>query len=106
MPNYLIQLSTTPEYLDGVLKEGFASREAYVKQLIEGLGGSLKSMYWAHGDTDAFVVAWVPEVNAITATLLAANRAGQVATSTVSLFTSDEMDEAAKSVPDYRPSGT
>ena len=106
MPNYLIRLSTGADYLDGVLKEGFASREAYVKELIEGLGGSLKGMYWAHGDADAYLVAWAPEVTQINAALLTANRAGQVSTSTVSLFTSEEMDQAAKILPEYRPPGT
>ncbi len=105
MPNYLIRLATTAEYVDGVLQEGFAAREAYVKELIEGLGGSLRSMYWAHGPDDAFLLAWAPEVEVINAALLAANRAGQVSTSTVALFTSEEMDEAARKLPEYRPPG-
>jgi len=48
---------------------------------------------------------WAPEVEVINAALLAANRAGQVSTSTVALFTSEEMDEAARKLPEYRPPG-
>ena len=48
---------------------------------------------------------WAPEVEVINAALLAANRAGQVSTSTVALFTSEETDEAARKLPEYRPPG-
>ncbi len=51
------------------------------------------------------MVAWVPEVSQLNAALLAANRAGQVSTSTVALFTSEEMDEAANQMPDYQAPG-
>lgn len=105
MPNYLIRISATAAYVDGLVREGFVAREAYVKQLIEGMGGSLRSCFWSHGEADGYLVVWAPDVEVVNAALLAANREGNLSTSTVSLFTSAEMDQATRRLPEYRAAG-
>ena len=46
MPTFALSGKYTPEALAAVRKDGFASREAAVKTLVESLGGKLVAFYW------------------------------------------------------------
>ncbi len=56
MAEYLVPASYVGEGVVGLLKEGGSSRRDAVARAAEALGGSLDSMYYAFGDTDAFVI--------------------------------------------------
>ena len=49
MAKFLIRAQYTPEGLQGAVKEGFASREDYLRGLIESLGGKTEAWYFSYG---------------------------------------------------------
>jgi uncharacterized protein with GYD domain len=105
MPKYLIQANYVGEGIKGLLKEGGSSRRAAIEKLVSSLGGSLESVYYAFGDTDVFVIVDMPDNASMTAVALAAGASGAVTVKTTVLMTPEEVDEAAKKTPDYRPPG-
>ena len=95
MAKYLIRASYVGEGVVGLLKEGGSSRRDAVARAAEALGGHLESMYYAFGDTDAFVIVDLPgNVSAVAASLVA-NATGTVKASYTVLITPEEVDEAA-----------
>ncbi len=105
MPKYLVQANYVGEGIKGLLKEGGSSRRAAIEKLVSSLGGSLESVYYAFGDTDVFVIVDMPDNASMTAVALAAGASGAVTVKTTVLMTPEEVDEAAKKTPDYRPPG-
>jgi uncharacterized protein with GYD domain len=106
MPKYLWQVSYTAQGAQGLKKDGGTARKAMVQKLAEQLGGNLESFYFAFGESDAFVVADLPDVTAAAALSLVVNGSGAVRLRTIPLITPEEMDAAAKKSPDYRPPGS
>jgi uncharacterized protein with GYD domain len=104
MPKFLFKISYSSEGLKGTLAEGFAKREAYIRDLASNMGLSVEALYWALGEDDAFIIFDGPSANAIAASL-AATSAGTGKISTVTLLTAAEMDEAASKLPTYRAPG-
>ena len=105
MPKYLLQVNYTAEGARGLVKDGGSARRAAAQKVAESLGGRIESMYFAFGDTDAYVIAEMPDnasVAAITLTLAASG--GATARTTV-LMTPEEMDQATRKSPVYRPPG-
>jgi uncharacterized protein with GYD domain len=105
MPKYLFQASYTTEGLKGLLKEGGSSRRDTIAQLVEGLGGSLESFYYAFGENDVIGVGDLPDNATAAAFSMAINASGAVTVKTVVLMTPEEADEAAKKTVAYRPPG-
>lgn len=105
MPKYLIQANYVGEGIKGLLKEGGSSRRGAIEKLVSSLGGSLESVYYAFGDTDVFVIVDMPDNASMTAVALAVGASGAVTVKTTVLMTPEEVDEAAKKTPDYRPPG-
>ena len=52
MAKYLFQGSYTVEGLRGVLREGGTKRREAVAQLVQALGGTLETFYYAYGGDD------------------------------------------------------
>ncbi len=105
MPKYLYTGSYTPEGLRGVLKEGGSGRREAVRQLIEGLGGSLEAFYFAFGENDFYLVVDLPDNVASTAGTLVVNASGAASLSTIVLLSPEDVDEATQRSADYRPPG-
>jgi uncharacterized protein with GYD domain len=105
MPKYLVKASYTTEGVKGVLKEGGSSRRDTVAKVIEGLGGTMESFYFAFGDDDVYATADLPDNVTAAAIALAVNSSGAVNVKTVVLMTPEEIDEASKRTVDYRPPG-
>ena len=105
MPKYLAKGSYSADGLKGLMKEGAASRRAAVQQVVESLGGKLEAFYYAHGETDVYVLLDVPDASAGLALSLAVNASGAVRLTTVPLITPEEVDVAAKRSVPYRPPG-
>ena len=105
MAKYLIQGNYVGEGVKGLLKEGGTSRRAAIEELVSSLGGSVEAVYYAFGDTDAFVIIDMPDHASVTAAALMASACGAVTVKTTVLMTPEEIDEAAKKSPTYRPPG-
>jgi uncharacterized protein with GYD domain len=105
MPKYLAQCNYVGEGLKGLLKEGGSSRRAIVEKLVKSLGGTVEAFYYAFGETDLYVIADVPDNVSMTAIALTVNATGTVTVKTTVLMTPEEVDEAAKKSPIYRPLG-
>jgi uncharacterized protein with GYD domain len=107
MPKYLVKASYSVEGAKGLMSKGGTARRDALEQSISGLGGKLEAFYFAFGDDDVFITAELPDNAAAAALALTADGAGGVSNlSTVVLITPEEVDEAAKRHPDYRPPGS
>ena len=62
-------------------------------------------MYFALGDTDAYVIADMPDNTSVAALTLALAASGGVTASTTVLLTAEEMDQASQKSPAYKPPG-
>ena len=105
MAKYLWQVSYTPQGAQGLQKDGGSARRTAVQRLVEQTGGKLESFHFALGESDAYVIADIPDANTAMAVSLAVNAAGAARLRTVLLLTPEEMDAAAKKAVDYRPPG-
>jgi uncharacterized protein with GYD domain len=105
MPKYLIQASYVGEGLKGLLKEGGSSRRATVEKVIQGLGGTLESFYYAFGEDDVLGVGEFPDNATAAAFSMAINASGTIKARTTVLMTPEEVDEAARKSVDFRPPG-
>ena len=98
MPRYLFQATYAPEGIRGLVKDGGSKRRAVIQQLAEGAGGKVEAFYFAFGETDAYVIADVPDPATAAAISLAVNAAGAVQLRTTVLLTPEEIDAAARAV--------
>jgi uncharacterized protein with GYD domain len=105
MPKYLIQANYVGEGLKGLLKEGGSSRRTAIEKLFGSVGGKVEAFYYAFGDTDLFIVAYVPDNVSTAALSLTVNATGAATTKVTVLLTAEEMDAAAKKTPNYRAPG-
>ena len=106
MPKYLFRARYTREGLQGVLKEGGASRIEAVRELMASVGGTLESAYWAFGDDDFIAIGDLPDNVAAAAAASRVSASGIGSVSTTVLLTAAEVDEAAGRSVTYRPPGS
>ena len=105
MPKYLLQVNYTTDGAKGLIKDGGVARKNAARKAAESLGGTLESMYFAFGETDAYVIADMPDNASTAAISLALAASGGATSRTVVLLTPEEMDQASKKMPAYRPPG-
>jgi uncharacterized protein with GYD domain len=105
MAKYLIKASYTVEGIKALVKEGGSSRRAAVEKMVGGLGGKVEAFYYAFGDSDAYVIADVPDATSALAISLAVNASGAVSLSTIPLLTPEDVDAACKKSISYRAPG-
>ena len=72
---------------------------------MNGLGGSLETLYCAFGSDDIVAIVNLPDHATTAAASLTVGAIGTVNVRITVLITSEEIDEAAKKVVDYRPPG-
>lgn len=106
MPKYLWQVSYTAQGTQGLQKDGGSARRTAVQRLTDQAGGKLEGFYFALGDTDAYIIAELPDATSAAAISLAVNATGAAHVRTVALLTPEEMDAVAKKGVDYRPPGS
>lgn len=105
MPKYLLQVKYTAEGARGLLDEGGSARRAAAQKAVDSLGGRMESFYFAFGKTDVYVIADMPDHASMAAmTLTLAASGGTVGRTTV-LLTPEEIDQATRKTPSYRPPG-
>lgn len=105
MPKYLLQVNYTAEGAKGLIKDGGSTRRAIAQAAAESVGGRVESFYFAFGDTDAFVVAELPDHASAAAIALTVAGSGGASTRTTVLMTPEEVDQAARKSPLYRAPG-
>ncbi len=105
MPKYLFHGNYTTEGLKGVLKEGGTGRRSAVEKLVKSMGGTLEAFYFAFGDADYFIIADLPDNSTASAVALTVSASGAVTNKTTVLMAPEDVDEAAKKHPSYRPPG-
>ena len=105
MPKYLIQANYVGEGVKGLLKEGGTSRRAAAEKLIKSLGGAMEAFYYAFGETDVYVIAELPDNVSVASIALTISSSGAVTARTTVLMTPEEVDQAVKKTPSYRPPG-
>jgi uncharacterized protein with GYD domain len=105
MPKYLISGSYIGEGIKGLLKDGGTKRKEAVEQLMESLGGSVESIYFAFGDNDFYIIANAPDNIKAAAGSLIASSTGAVSLKITVLLTPEELDEVSKISAPYRPPG-
>ena len=107
MPKYLVKASYSPDGTRGVISGGGGTaRVEAIRELLESVGGSVESFYFAFGGSDAYVTVDAPDNAALAAVSMTIGAAGAVsAIETVVLLTAEEIDEAALRTPHYRPPG-
>jgi uncharacterized protein with GYD domain len=105
MPKYLVQANYVGDGVKGLLKEGGSSRRAVVEKLIKSVGGTLETFYYAFGETDLYVICDMPDNASTAAATLMAAASGVINVKTTVLMTPEELDNAAKKTPIYRPPG-
>ena len=105
MPKFLLEVNYTLDGVKGLKAEGGSARVAAATELIEGLGGTIESFYFAFGDPDVFLVVDMPDNASVAAAALTVTASGGVTARTVALLTPADLDAAAKKQPTYRPPG-
>ena len=105
MPKYLIQASYTSVGVKGLQSAGGSSRRDAVGAALESVGGSLEGFYFGFGESDAYVLADVPDNISAAAVAISVNAAGGAVTRTTVLLTPEEVDAAAQKSVGYRPPG-
>jgi uncharacterized protein with GYD domain len=105
MAKYLFEANYVGEGTKALLKDGGTARVEVAKKLMQSLGGSLESFYFAFGDIDAFIVAELPDDASAAAAALTASASGAVKINTRVLITPGEIDAAGKLGVEYTPPG-
>lgn len=105
MAKYLMQASYSAEGVRGLIQGGGSSRVAAVEALVQQMGGTVESVYFSFGDSDVIGICDVPDNVSATAISLAVNASGVISAKVTPLITPEELDAAAKKVPNYTPPG-
>ena len=105
MPKYLGLAKYIGKGNEGLLKEGGSSRKEKVRQSIERLGGTLDALYWAFGEHDVVAIADFPDDASAAAFSLMLNSSGTTSLVITPLMTPEDIDEASKKTPAFRPPG-
>lgn len=98
MSRHLVRCDLDGDYFAEVLDSGFRAREDEARRVIESVGGTLDTAFWAHGEDDLYLVIDIPDDTTLNALLLGTLRSAHFTTSTTTIFTSGEMDEARAQV--------
>ncbi len=105
MPKFLLQVNYTLDGVQGILSKGGSARKAAAQAAAESVGGTLESLYFAFGRTDAFAVADLPDNAAAAALALTVSGSGGATVDTIVLLTPEEIDAATDKAVEYTPPG-
>ncbi len=105
MPKFMLRAQYTVGGLEGAVREGFESREEYLRDLAESSGVTVEALYWAYGEDDLVIILSTTDDATVAALSLAINMSGAARASTTPLLTAAEMDAIVDKLPEYRPPG-
>jgi uncharacterized protein with GYD domain len=106
VPKFLLEVNYTLDGIKAVKAGGGGARVAAATELIEGLGGTLESFYFAFGDTDVYAIGDFPDSVSAAAAALAVSAGGGATVRTVALLSPADIDAAAATKTAYRPPGS
>ncbi len=105
MAKYLVEANYVGDGVKGLLKEGGTSRRAAIEEATKTVGGSVDAFYYAFGETDVYAIIDMPDDVATAGLALTIAASGAVTIRTTVLLTPEEIDQAVKKSPSYRPPG-
>jgi uncharacterized protein with GYD domain len=108
MPRFLVQASYSGEGMSALIASP-EDRAAAIRQVVEGMGGELKSLDYAFGDYDVVVIAELPDNITMAAISMAVSARGAVKDiKTTPLLSVDEAMEAMRKAGSvgYQPPGS
>lgn len=105
MGKYMFLANYNAEGARGLLKDGGTARRKVVDELAGSVGGSVETFYYAFGSDDAYVICDLPDDEAAASIAATVGASGSVSVRTVVLLTAEQIDEAVKRSPAYRPPG-
>lgn len=105
MAKYMLRVNYTADGAKGLIKDGGSLRRSIAQKAAESVGGRVESFYFAFGDTDAFVVADLPDAASAAAIALTVSASGGASVQTTVLMTPEEVDGAARKSPLYSAPG-
>lgn len=105
MQRFMFKVSYTKDGMQGVIKEGGASRKTTIEKMAADMGGSISSFDFAFGDTDVYVIAEMPDEITAAAVATAVAASGAASIETVVLLSADDIDAAIAKHAPYRPPG-
>ena len=105
MRRFMFKVSYTKDGMQGVIKEGGASRQTAVEKMAADMGGSISSFDFAFGDTDVYVIAEMPDEITAAAVATAVAASGAASIETVVLLSAEDVDAAIGKHAPYRPPG-
>jgi uncharacterized protein with GYD domain len=107
MPKYLVTARYSPEGARGVIKGGGTARVDAVRQLVESVGGTVESLYFAFGGTDVYITLDAPDNASVAAVSMTVGASGALsAIETIVLLTPEELDQATHRTVNYRAPGS
>lgn len=105
MPKYLWQASYTTEGTKGLLRDGGSKRRAAAEEAVKSVGGKIEAFYFAFGESDAYIIADLPDNESVAGAALTVNASGAVVVKTIVLLTPEQVDAAVKKGVRYKPPG-
>jgi len=105
MPKYLVNVVYTAEGAKGLRTDGGTKREHVVRMALESIGGKLEAFYFTMGETDAVLIAELPDAIAAAAVSLTVGASGAARCTTVPLLSPAEMDEVSSRKTAYKGPG-
>jgi len=105
MPKYLVNVVYTAEGAKGLRTDGGTKREHVVRMALESIGGTLEAFYFTMGETDAVLIAELPDAIAAAAVSLTVGASGAARCTTVPLLSPAEMDEVSSRKTAYKGPG-
>lgn len=105
MPKYMLRVNYTAEGAKGLIQDGGSKRRSVAQKAAESVGGRVESFYFAFGDTDAFVIADLPDAASAAAIALTVSASGGASVHTTVLMTPEEVDGATRKSPMYSAPG-
>lgn len=106
MTKFLWQVSYTTEGAKGLLAEGGSARRDAITRMVESVGGSVESCYFAFGGADLYVIGEVPDEVAAAALSIQTKASGAASTQSIALVSPEQVDEAVRRQAEYRPPGS
>ena len=106
MPKIMWSGSYTQQGTKGVIAEGGTKRREAIEKMMTSVGGKLECLYFSFGTEDVFLIADIPDTVSAAAVGLAVGASGSVRGGITVLLTPEEIDQAAKKLPAYRPPGS
>jgi uncharacterized protein with GYD domain len=98
--------SYTAEGTKGLIAEGGSARRAVVEKMMASLGGKLECMYFSFGSDDVMLIVDAPDNISAASVGLTVAASGAVRGKMTVLLTPEEVDQATKKSPAYRPPGS